>query len=88
MRGQVKAKFARAGLRFDTDLRNEKINRKVRDLSVGKVPLIAVVGEREAEQGTIALRRLGSDRQEILPLEEAIAKLAAEAAAPDALDFA
>ena len=79
---EVQQAFAKAGLRFDTDLRNEKINRKVRDLSVGKTPLIAVVGEREAEQRTIALRRLGSDRQEILPLDEAIKVLSAEAAAP------
>ena len=80
---QVQAKFAQAGLRFDLDTRNEKINFKVREHSLGKVPLIAVVGEREAANGTIALRRLGSQGQEILPVEEAIAALRAEARPPD-----
>ena len=80
---QVQAKFAQAGLRFDLDTRNEKINFKVREHSLGKVPLIAVVGEREAANGTIALRRLGSQGQEILPVEEAITALRAEACPPD-----
>ena len=80
---EVQAKFRFAGLRFDLDIRNEKINFKVREHSLSKVPLIAVVGEREAKDGTIALRRLGSQRQEVLALEEAIEKLSAEATAPD-----
>jgi len=79
----VQTRFAKAGLRFELDARNEKINFKVREHSVGKVPLIAVVGEREAEQGTIALRRLGSQRQEVMNIEEAIKVLSEEASPPD-----
>ena len=71
------------GLRVETDLRNEKINYKVREHSLGKVPVIAVVGRREAEEGKVALRRLGSDRQEILELAEAANALASEASPPD-----
>ncbi len=71
------------GLRVELDLRNEKINYKVREHSLAKVPVIAVVGRREAEEGKVALRRLGSDRQEILTLEEAAKVLAAEATPPD-----
>ena len=73
-----------AGLRAETDLRNEKINYKVREHSLAKVPVIAVVGRREAEEGKVALRRLGSNEQEILALGEAVARIKAEAAAPDA----
>jgi threonyl-tRNA synthetase len=72
-----------AGLRVETDLRNEKINYKVREHSLAKVPVIAVVGRREAEQGQVALRRLGSDRQVILSLETAANGLALEASPPD-----
>jgi threonyl-tRNA synthetase len=72
-----------AGLRAETDLRNEKINYKVREHSLAKTPVIAVVGRKEAETRTVALRRLGSDAQEVLPLEEAIRRLAAEATPPD-----
>jgi threonyl-tRNA synthetase len=79
---EVRAAFAAAGLRVETDLRNEKINYKVRELSLAKVPLIAVVGRREAEQRTVALRRLGGKEQEILALDEAVAKVSAEAAPP------
>jgi threonyl-tRNA synthetase len=79
---EVRAAFAAAGLRVETDLRNEKINFKVRELSLAKVPLIAVVGRREAEERTIALRRLGGKEQEILALDEAVAKVSAEAAPP------
>jgi threonyl-tRNA synthetase len=79
---EVRAAFAAAGLRVATDLRNEKINYKVRELSLAKVPLIAVVGRREAEERTIALRRLGGKDQEILALDEAVAKVSAEAAPP------
>lgn len=71
------------GLRVETDLRNEKINAKVREHSVAKVPLILVVGRREAENRTVALRRLGSDKQEVLALDEAKAKLGLEAVPPD-----
>jgi threonyl-tRNA synthetase len=79
---EVQAAFAAAGLRVETDLRNEKINFKVRELSLAKVPLIAVVGRREAEERTIALRRLGGKQQEILALDEAVTKVSAEAAPP------
>ena len=72
-----------AGLRVDTDLRNEKINYKVREHSLAKVPVIAVVGRREAEEGNVALRFLGSDGQTILSLEQAVARLAEDAVPPD-----
>jgi threonyl-tRNA synthetase len=72
-----------AGLRVETDLRNEKINYKVREHSLAKVPVIAVIGRREAETQTLALRRLGSDGQTILGLEEAALMLANEATPPD-----
>jgi threonyl-tRNA synthetase len=71
------------GLRVETDLRNEKINYKVREHSLAKVPVIAVVGRREAEEGKVALRRLGSDGQQILALAEAANVLATEANPPD-----
>jgi threonyl-tRNA synthetase len=71
------------GLRVETDLRNEKINYKIREHSLAKAPVIAVVGRREAEEGKVALRRLGSDGQEILPLAEAAKRLALEADPPD-----
>ena len=79
----VAEKLKAAGLRVDTDLRNEKINYKVREHSVAKVPNLLVVGKREAEEETVAIRRLGSPQQEVLPLGEAIARLSAEATAPD-----
>ncbi len=72
-----------AGLRVETDLRNEKINYKVREHSLAKVPVICVVGRREAEEGKLALRRLGSNGQEILSLDETIRILSAEALPPD-----
>lgn len=76
---ELKAK----GLRVELDLRNEKINYKVREHSLAKVPVIAVVGRREAEEGKVALRRLGSDGQQILALGEAAEALAMEALPPD-----
>ncbi|MFN3370549.1 MAG: threonine--tRNA ligase [Sphingomonadaceae bacterium] len=81
--GEVVARLKAAGLRAEADLRNEKINYKVREHSLQKVPVMLVVGRREAEEGTVALRRLGEERQETLPLDEAIAGLAAEATPPD-----
>ncbi len=81
--GQVAAACTRAGLRVETDLRNEKINYKVREHSVTKVPTMLVVGRREAEQGTVALRRLGGKDQEVLPLDQAIASLVDEGRMPD-----
>ncbi len=79
---EVRAAFAAAGLRVEADFRNEKINFKVRELSLAKVPVIAVVGRREAEERTVALRRLGGKEQEILALDEAVAKVTAEATPP------
>jgi len=83
---EVAAKLTAAGLRVATDLRNEKINFKVREHSVAKVPNLLVIGKREAEEGTVALRPLGVDaRQEVLALDEAVARLKAEATPPDLL---
>jgi threonyl-tRNA synthetase len=73
---------AAAGLRVETDLRNEKINYKVREHSLAKVPVLLVVGKREAETRSVAIRRLGGKDQEILALDEAVARLKAEAAPP------
>ena len=72
-----------AGLKVEADLRNEKINFKVREHSVVKVPAIIVVGKREAEEGTVSVRRLGSQDQTVMSLDEAVAALKAEAVAPD-----
>jgi threonyl-tRNA synthetase len=81
---EVVAKLRAAGLRAESDTRNEKINYKVREHSLAKVPCLLVVGRREAEEGTVALRRLGSDEhQKVMPLDELIASLVAEATAPD-----
>ncbi|AQR75809.1 threonine--tRNA ligase [Sphingomonas sp. LM7] len=80
---QVTEKLRAAGIRVETDLRNEKINYKVREHSVAKVPNLLVVGKREAEEGTVALRVLGSQGQQMLTLDEAVAKLIEEATAPD-----
>ncbi|MTI09895.1 threonine--tRNA ligase [Curvivirga aplysinae] len=71
-----------AGVRVECDLRNEKINFKVRDHSVKKVPLILVVGAREAEEKTVAIRRLGGKAQEVMSLDAAIELLKSEAALP------
>ncbi|MFW2468580.1 MAG: His/Gly/Thr/Pro-type tRNA ligase C-terminal domain-containing protein, partial [Candidatus Puniceispirillaceae bacterium] len=72
-----------AGLRVHTDIRNEKIGYKIREHSAAKVPFILAVGGREAEAGTVALRRLGSDGQTILDYEEAMRQLALESCPPD-----
>lgn len=79
----VTAKLKAAGIRVDADTRNEKINYKVREHSVAKVPHLLVVGMREAEEGKVAIRSLGSDGQRIMTLEEAIAMLKHEATPPD-----
>ena len=81
----VRAAAAKAGLRTDLDLSNEKINYKVREHSLAKVPVMFVVGKREAENGTVAIRRLGGNEQEIVALGDAITKLSLEAAVPSAL---
>ena len=67
-----------AGLRVETDLRNEKINYKVREHSVAKVPVLLAVGQREVDEKTVAMRRLGSKQQQTLPLPEALDLLASE----------
>jgi threonyl-tRNA synthetase len=70
------------GIRVEADIRNEKINYKVREHSVAKVPVLLVVGKREAENRVVAIRRLGSPDQEIVALDQAVATLVAEAAPP------
>ena len=80
---EVAEKLKAAGIRVETDLRNEKINYKVREHSLAKVPNLLVVGKREAEEGKVALRQLGSDRQQFLTLDDAIAMLTEAAKAPD-----
>ncbi|MBI3444177.1 MAG: threonine--tRNA ligase [Magnetospirillum sp.] len=79
---EVEAALKAAGIRVEMDLRNEKINYKVREHSVAKVPVMLVVGKREAEQRSVAIRRLGSQDQEIVALDQAVATLAAEARPP------
>jgi threonyl-tRNA synthetase len=73
----------RAGLRVELDLRNEKINYKVREHSLAKVPVLLVVGKKEAETRTVSIRRLGMQDQKVVGLDEALAELAAEAVPPD-----
>src|SRR5499427_6580401 len=73
----------RAGLRVEEDLRNEKINYKVREHSLAKVPVLLVVGKKEAAERTVSIRRLGKDGQTVLPLDKALAALAEEAVPPD-----
>ena len=80
---EVRDALRRAGLRADADLRNEKINYKVREHSVQKVPVILVVGKREMDERTVNVRRLGSQDQSSMSLEAAISALAAEATPPD-----
>jgi threonyl-tRNA synthetase len=80
---EVAKRLQAAGIRVDTDLRNEKINYKVREHSVAKVPNLLVVGKREAEEGTVALRVLGDQGQKMLTLDEVVARLVAEATPPD-----
>jgi threonyl-tRNA synthetase len=81
--GQVTEALRAAGLRATSDLRNEKISYKVREHSVMKVPYILAVGGREEEAGTVALRRLGSNEQQVITMEDAIAMLRAESLPPD-----
>ncbi len=79
---QVHAALCEAGLKAELDIRNEKINYKIREHSVAKVPIILVVGAKEAADGTVAMRRLGGKDQENLVLKEATARLQEEAAGP------
>jgi len=80
---RVKTRLKSAGIRVEADLRNEKINYKVREHSLQKVPHLLVVGKREAEEGTVAIRTLGEQHQRVMPLDEAIALLVGEATPPD-----
>ena len=80
---QVLAAARRAGLRAEIDLRNEKINYKVREHSLMKIPALLVVGKKEAETHSVSVRRLGSDGQKVLTTDEAIAALVDEATPPD-----
>ena len=80
---EVAAAARKLGLRVDADLKNEKINYKVREHSLMKVPALLVVGKKEAETRSVSIRRLGSDGQTVLPLDEALKTLAAEALPPD-----
>ena len=80
---EVAAALKAAGLRVELDLRNEKINYKVREHSLAKTPVIAAVGRREAEGRAVAIRRLGAEGQTVLSLDEAVAALAGEAVPPD-----
>ncbi|MEN0041395.1 MAG: threonine--tRNA ligase [Pseudomonadota bacterium] len=80
---EVASELREVGLRVETDFRNEKINYKVREHSLAKVPVIIAVGGREAEQRTVSIRRLGSKHQTSMTLDEAVASLSDEAIAPD-----
>ena len=73
----------KTGLRAEVDLRNEKINYKVREHSLAKVPVMLVVGKREAEEKTVSVRRMGVQQQQVMALAEAVKVLADEAVAPD-----
>ncbi|MDU6669246.1 MAG: threonine--tRNA ligase, partial [Bradyrhizobium sp.] len=80
---QVLAALRRAGLRAEIDLRNEKINYKVREHSLQKIPALLVVGKKEAETHSVSVRRLGRDGQTVMPTADAIAALVDEATPPD-----
>jgi threonyl-tRNA synthetase len=77
------AEARRAGLRVEGDLRNEKINYKVREHSLAKVPVLLVLGRKEAAERTVSIRRLGHEGQQIMPLDAALAALTREAVPPD-----
>jgi threonyl-tRNA synthetase len=81
--GTVAEQLRAAGIRVETDLRNEKINLKVREHSLQKAPYMLVVGRREAEEGTVALRNLKGGEQKVMPLAEALALICADATPPD-----
>jgi threonyl-tRNA synthetase len=79
----VLEKLKKAGLRAEADLRNEKINYKVREHSLAKVPVLLVVGKLEAEEKTVSVRRLGSQKQEVMSLDVAVKTLLDESVPPD-----
>jgi threonyl-tRNA synthetase len=80
---EVGQALAKAGIRYELDKRSDKIGYKVREHSVGKIPLILAVGARESEQRTVSLRRLGQQGQESLALDDAVALFVKESQAPD-----
>ncbi len=80
---EVTAHLKLAGLRVETDLRNEKINYKVREHSLAKVPYLLVAGRKEAEERTLSIRRLGSEKQETMSLDALTKLLVAESTPPD-----
>jgi len=80
---EVVAAARARGLRVEADLRNEKINYKVREHSLAKVPVLLVVGKKEAAERMVSIRRLGSEKQQVMPLDQALAMLADEALPPD-----
>ena len=77
------AQLKKAGIQAEADIRNEKINYKVREHSLAKVPVILAVGAREVEDRTVTVRRLGEKQTQVLPLDEVIETLRAEATPPD-----
>ena len=79
---EITNKLKAAGLLAKADLRNEKINYKIREHSVAKIPVIAIVGAKEKENGTVTVRRLGSDKQTVMKVDEFIAALVEEAKMP------
>jgi threonyl-tRNA synthetase len=79
----VAAAARRAGLRVEIDLRNEKINYKVREHSLMKIPVMLVVGKKEAESESVSIRRFGSENQTVMKLTDALASLLEEATPPD-----
>jgi threonyl-tRNA synthetase len=80
---EVVAALRAQGVRAEADIRNEKINYKVREHSVGKVPVILAIGHREVEERTVTVRRLGEKQTSVTPLDEIVASLAVDATAPD-----
>ncbi|WP_421704777.1 threonine--tRNA ligase [Aliiroseovarius sp.] len=80
---EVVAELRAAGVRAEADIRNEKINYKVREHSVGKVPVILAVGMKEVEDRTVSMRRLGEKHSKVLALADVVSQLAEEATAPD-----
>jgi threonyl-tRNA synthetase len=80
---EVVAKLRAAGIRVESDLRNEKINYKVREHSLAKVPQMLVVGKREVDERTVAVRTLGQDGQRMMTLDDAIEMLVSEGTPPD-----
>ncbi len=84
---EVEQALRAAGIRIESDLRNEKINYKVREHSLAKVPYLLVVGKREAEERAVAIRPLGADaKQEVISLDALVTRLRTEALPPDLRD--